>query len=375
MFDWLSRKGERTAHARVPLAFLQELTPAGGDVPRGYEARARAALSDNPVAARALRLVAEAAGSADLIVEGGEGPAALLSAPNPRLSGAAFLELIAAHLVLNGNAYVDAAPGGDGRPAELHVLAPERVRIETDAAGWPTAFVYRAGAREVRLPAPSDESAGVLHLRALSPLDDLYGLGALEAASGAIAQHNQAARWNRALLGNAARPSGALLFQGGDNDALSAEQFTRLRAEMDEGFSGAARAGRPLLLEGGLKWQPLSLTPADMDFTEGQAAAARDIALALGVPPMLLGLPGDNTYANYAEANRALWRLTVLPMLGKVCASLSAWLSMWWPGTEVRVDLDKIAALSADRAEMWKRVSAADFLTPEEKKRVLGIVM
>src|SRR3546814_1030491 len=81
---------------------------------------------------------------------------------------------------------------------------------------------------------------------------------------------------------------------------------------MAAGFQGAANAGRPMLLEGGLKWQPLSLTPADMDFTETKAAAAREIALAFGVPPMLLGLPGDNTYANYQEANRALWRLTIL---------------------------------------------------------------
>src|SRR3546814_1188179 len=87
---------------------------------------------------------------------------------------------------------------------------------------------------------------------------------------------------------------------------------------MAAGFQGAANAGRPMLLEGGLKWQSLSLTPADMDFTETKAAAAREIALAFGVPPMLLGLPGDNTYANYQEANRALWRLTILPLVTKI---------------------------------------------------------
>ena len=83
---------------------------------------------------------------------------------------------------------------------------------------------------------------------------------------------------------------------------------------MEAQFAGAGNAGRPLLLEGGLKWQAMSLTPADMDFAGLKAAAAREIALAFGVPPMLLGLPGDATYANYREANRALWRLTVLPM-------------------------------------------------------------
>ena len=122
-------------------------------------------------------------------------------------------------------------------------------------------------------------------------------------------------KWNKALLDNAARPSGALVHDSGDGAALlAAEQFERLRAELEAHFSGAANAGRPLLLEGGLKWQAMSLTPADMDFVGLKAAAAREIALAFGVPPMLLGLPGDATYANYREANRALWRLTVLPM-------------------------------------------------------------
>jgi HK97 family phage portal protein len=84
---------------------------------------------------------------------------------------------------------------------------------------------------------------------------------------------------------------------------------------LQEGFAGAKNAGRPLLLEGGLDWKPLSLTPAELDFINTKNAAARDIALALGVPPMLLAIPGDNTYSNYAEANRAFWRQTVIPLV------------------------------------------------------------
>src|SRR5690606_21629198 len=118
-------------------------------------------------------------------------------------------------------------------------------------------------------------------------------------------------------LENAARPSGALVMESGGKDGwsgLTADQFERLKGELEAAFSGAGNAGRPMVLEGGMKWQAMSLTPADMDFAALKAAAARDIALAFGVPPMLLGLPGDNTYANYREANRALWRLTLLPL-------------------------------------------------------------
>ena len=172
----------------------------------------------------------------------------------------------------------------------------------------------------------AEDGAGrtaVIHIKALHPLDDHYGAGCLGAAAGAIAAHNAAAKWNAALLDNAARPSGALVHDPGDKGMpLSAEQVDRLREELAESFAGGANAGRPLLLEGGLKWQALSLSPADMDFLELKHSAAREIAMAFGVPPMLLGLPGDATYANYREANRALWRLTVLPLCAKILLSL-----------------------------------------------------
>jgi HK97 family phage portal protein len=121
-----------------------------------------------------------------------------------------------------------------------------------------------------------------------------------------------------------------------------------------------------------MKWQAMSLTPADMDFVGLKAAAAREIALAFGVPPMLLGLPGDATYANYREANRALWRLTILPLMEKILGGISVALGAWWPGLRLEVDLDRVTALSEDRERLWAQVSGADFLSREEKREMLG---
>jgi HK97 family phage portal protein len=188
-----------------------------------------------------------------------------------------------------------------------------------------------------------------------------------------VAIHNAAAAWNRALLENAARPSGALVLDGGDAATFTTEQFERLRRELADAYSGEGNAGRPMLLEGGLRWQSISLSPADMDFAELKAAAARDVALAFGVPPMLLGLPGDNTYANYREANRALWRLTLLPLAGKILTGISEGLAPWFPGARLAVDLDRVPALSEDRERLWAQVSAADFLTSDEKRALLGL--
>lgn len=154
---------------------------------------------------------------------------------------------------------------------------------------------------------------------------------------------------------------------------LTDEQFERLKAELEDGYSGAKRAGRPLLLEGGLDWKAMGYSPKDMDFIEAKNAASRDIALAFGVPPMLLGIPGDNTYANYQEANRAFYRLTVLPMVAKTARELSAWLGpTFGEGLRLWFDLDQIEGLAAEREALWSRLSAATFLTDDEKREAVG---
>jgi HK97 family phage portal protein len=247
------------------------------------------------------------------------------------------------------------------------------VKVEPGAGGWPAAYLYKAGEARTRLPALDGLGRPALvHVRAVNPLDDHYGLGCLAAAAGAVAIHNSATRWNKALLDNAARPSGALVYEAEGGGVLAADQYERLKAEMEAEFGGAANAGRPMLLEGGLKWQAMSLTPADMDFVGLKAAAAREIALAFGVPPMLLGLPGDSTYANYREANRALWRLTVLPLAERILGAVAAALQAWWPGLSLKVDVDQVTALAEDRERLWSQVTAADFLTRGEKREMLG---
>src|SRR5690606_16114453 len=166
------------------------------------------------------------------------------------------------------------------------------------------------------------------------------------AASMALDLSNAAAIWNKALLDNSARPSGALVYQPREGGNLSTDQYERLKGELEEGYSGPARAGRPMLLEGGLDWKAMGLSPREMDFVEAKNGAARDIALAFGVPPMLIGIPGDATYANYQEANRAFWRLTVLPLIFRTAAAFSAW-SSDGPENAIRLvpDLDQVSGL------------------------------
>ncbi len=380
LFNWkAARGGARPMLTRAFGGYGGGYAAPRGDWPQGYEAQVRAAYLGNAVGQRAVRIVAEGAGGVPVYAMGdAAGDAAEAHPAVALLRGAAngqqLIEAAAAYLLLHGDAYIQIIADADGLPAELHALRPERVSIEPDARGWPAAYLYRAGGGVARIPAqPADGLPGLVHIRTMNPLDDHYGLGCLGAAAGPVAIHNAATIWNKALLDNAARPSGALVYDPGEAGAtLSRDQFDRLKAEMDASFSGAPNAGRPMLLEGGLKWQSLSLTPADMDFVSLKAAAAREIALAFGVPPMMLGLPGDNSYANYSEANRALWRLTIVPLVTKIIAAIGGALAGWWPDLVLATDLDAVPALAVDREKLWAQVSAAPFLSDDEKRAMLG---
>ena len=349
--------------------------------PRDTSSLTRNGYAGNPVGYRCVRLISESAASVATLLQG-EGAQyethpmlSLLGRPNEHQGISALLESFYGHLLLSGDGYLEAA--GDrasGGPAFLYVLRSDRMRVVQGGDGWPVAYEYRVGGKRHRFDMRCD-APPVLHVRAFHPQDDHYGLSPMHAAASAVDVHNAASRWSKALLDNAARPSGAIVYKGSDGaGTLGGEQYERLVDELEQNHQGARNAGRPMLLEGGLDWKPMGFSPSDMEFHRTKETAAREIAVAFGVPPMMLGIPGDNTYANYQEANRAFYRLTVLPLVTKVMAAVSGWLSLHF-GQELLLapDLDQVSALSAEREALRRRVSRADFLTPEEKRRILGL--
>ena len=345
---------------------------------RSFPALAQEGFARNPVVHRCVRLISESANRVPLVaVDGGarlkEHPAlALLAAPNPHQSGSELLEALYAFLQTAGNAYLSAAMA-DGEVKGLYVLRPDRMQAVVGSDGYAEAYAYTAGGRTMTLRQDTRPLASVLHLALFHPLDDHYGLAPLEAAQQSLDIHNAASRWNKALLDNSARPSGALVYSAGGG-SLTPAQFERLKAELETAFQGAANAGRPMVLEGGLDWKAIGISPRDMDFIETKHAAAREIALAFGVPPMLLGIPGDNTYANLAEANRALWRHTIVPLVRRVADDLSFWLAPAFGGAvRLEPDFDGVEALAEDQAARWTRIGDAGFLSDAEKRRMLGV--
>jgi len=252
----------------------------------------------------------------------------------------------------------------------LHSQAIEHVIARNQLIG----YRYRSGdVEKIFKIDPFSKISQVLHLRSYNPSDLQKGLSSLNAAAKPINLHTKIMDWNKSLLKNAARPSGALVFQDG-NGYLTDEQFERLQQQFYDNFSGSSNSGKPLILEGGLKWQETSNAEKFEKFIELKDSSARDIAIAFNVPPQLLGINGDNTYSNMQEARLALWEENIIPLLDKYADALSNWLSHWYQ-EDLHIDFDResISVLTQRRENLWSKIERANFMTINEKRAFVGL--
>ncbi len=336
---------------------------------------------ENIIAFRAISMIAKSASSVTLTAYknynngnkkelAGHKINALLKQPNPKYGLAEFIEEIITYQLISGNAYIYAAEDKNGVPTELQILRPDRIKILNNN----DYLVYQYSINGLIYDFCEDDNGvlDILHLKTFHPLDDLYGLSSLAVANRSIEQHNECIEWNKSLMKNGARPSGAVVMSN-SNGTLTDNQFERIKSQINEQVSGGENAGKIMLLEGGLDWREMSMSPKDMDFIETKNSSARDIALALGVPPQLLGIPGDNTYSNMSEARMAFWEETILPLLNNICNKLSTWLSaQFMENIEIAYDPDTISALTSQRKILWQTVNNSNFLSDEEKRTMLG---
>lgn len=332
----------------------------------------------NPIVANAIGSIASNVASVPLYVvdakssERPNHPALeLLKSPSLYDNYNSFITRTVTHYLLSGNAYILRTPTElSSPPDELLTLRPDTVKKNISDTGIVLNYEVGNGIKKIVYDA---KAAGgyspILHWHNTNPLYEHMGVSPMGQAAMAADIHNEISRWNKSLMQNNARPSGALKVKG----SLSDEQAVRLKAELDEVWSGSSNAGRPLLLDGDMEWEAMSSTPKDLDFIQNQNEVARMVCIAFKYPALLLGMKGDNTYANYTEARIALYQDTVLPMLDSLCAALSAWLFRFYPqsqGLRLTYDKDKIPALFEQRMTAFERLNNVQFLTDDEKREL-----
>lgn len=345
---------------------------------RDYAAFAKEGYQTNVVANRCISSIAEAIASVPLGIFKGDTEFAnhplkeLLAKPNPQQNYSEYVQAVVSYLLISGNSYQEGVTATGPEVKELYPLRPDRMKVVPAANGLPKAYTYEVAGKTTTWDV--DYLADVIpiwHMKLFNPADDWYGLAPIEAGAYAIDVHTECMKHIQALLQNSGSPSGALVYDDKAGGPLGDESFNRLKTELQDHHQGAANAGRPMLLDGGVSWTPMGLSPADLEIVETKNAAARDICLAFGVPPLLLGIGGDNTYANYSEARLAFWEDTVIPLLNQIIGDWQTWLADP-AGVTIKPDFDEIPAIVERRAVKWKSLQESDVLTINEKRKAMG---
>lgn len=231
-----------------------------------------------------------------------------------------------------GEAFVLAtARYASGWPARFHVVPGWYVTVEFEGGMIGAPRRYSIGGLDV-----TDD---LLHIRYQSRIDDLRGHGALEAGAGKVIAGEVLSRYASTLASNGGIPSSILSVPESQSEA----QAAALKAKWVAARQSAI--GEPAVLSGGITWQPTQLNPRDMALVDLLAWNDSRIAVMLGVPPVLVGLPsgGDPmTYRNITMLFDYHWRAGLRPKAEAVMQALSGWLLP--RGTEVELNTDAYVA-------------------------------
>ncbi|GAH04891.1 unnamed protein product, partial [marine sediment metagenome] len=174
----------------------------------------------------------------------------------------------------------------------------------------------------------------------------------------------QMGNYKNSLYANQATIPGALSTDG----ALSDEQFERLQEQFKQNYGGTGNAGKNLLLEAGLKYTPMALSPTDLGMIKSESMTEAKICSLIGVPPELLNLTDQKNYSNYKEARRGFYTETVLPTGKQVWAALNRY---FFPDGNTRFVIDKseIDILRPEATEL----DTAWWMTPNQKRKAMGL--
>lgn len=357
---------------------------------RHYKAFSDEAYRKNVIAYRCINLIAGAMASIDWQVYKKQGAKKrkqvethpvldLLARPGKLVSGNTFERNFVSYLMISGNSFVVAfGPKEGAPPMQLDLLRPDLVKVVPGAGGMPARYEYTVNQKTTEFPVAKNGNSSIMHSKLFNPLDQWSGMSPIEAATYSVDTLNHAGRWNLSLLMNGARPGFAIEMKTDDRSdgMLTPDQREQLRRDIDKHISGSKNVGRPMVLEGGMKYTPLGdFSPKDMDFLNSKKTSEKDVALAFGVPGQMVGVEGSQTFANWEQARLALYEDTILPMKRTFRDELNAWLLPTYGDTALILDIDEdsIDAMAPRRAERWAKAKDASWATENEKREITGL--
>ena len=230
--------------------------------------------------------------------------------PNPEMSSFVFRETLMTHLLLWGNAYAQIIRNGRGEVMALYPLMPDRMAVDRDDKGQ-LYYEYTTSADDapiskgsiVRLK-PSD----VLHIPGLG-FDGLVGYSPIAMAKNAIGLAIATEEYGSKFFANGAQPSGVLEHPGTIKDPQ------RVRDSWMSQFGGSANSNKIAVLEEGLKYTPISISPEQAQFLETRKFQLNEIARIFRVPPHMVGDLEKSSFSNIEQQSLEFVKYTLEPWL------------------------------------------------------------
>lgn len=288
----------------------------------------------------------------------------LLKGFNPFDTPFEFWELGSLLLDFSGNWYIYMAKDRLGIQRQFWTLPSDRIKIYPDRKKFIRGYELSLhGNKKLFF-----EAEEMLHFKLPNPTNRYYGMSTIMRAAYAADANKFMAEYSQGIYKNGAWP-GAVLES---DDEINDEEMARLEAQWDNKFVGTKNAAKMIILEGGMKMRPFSITPLELEFLRSKEVNRDEIAAIFGVPPSKMGIVKDVNRAN-AEANDYTFMVnTITPRLERLKQKMDLRLvSPLWPDLYVDYDSvipkDKLFELKKDESDLKSGV-----ITINERRRKQG---
>lgn len=266
--------------------------------------------------------------------------------PNAGQVWGAMVESAVASVELHGNALLELQRGDAGAIIGLRFIPWPWVAMQLLPSGRVAFDVYEPtlpGSAAVKRRLLADD---VVHLKDRSD-DGLIGRSRLSRARDVLRTATSQQTFARSFLDRGAQPSGVIGHEG----VLTAEQRTTIREGFTRRHAGAANAGAALILDGGLTWTAMQVSPEDAELLASRRFAVEEIARVYGVPPPMIGDLSHGTFTNSREAARWFGQFTLTPRVRRLEAELNR--ALFGYGSKFEVEFDMSSLLRSDPETRW----------------------
>jgi HK97 family phage portal protein len=253
----------------------------------------------------------------------------LITRPNNKYSFQDLTETVVSHLDLGGNALLSKVRVR-GKPAELWVLRPDKIRPVPSTKDYIGYYEYTVDGKKIKLD-PRD----IIHFRFIDPANEYWGISPLMAAGKTVDMEVAAVNWNYSSMNNRAVPDGMVTLK----KELSPKQFAEANAMLENQLMGPANVHRPFVMGYDADYRRFALTPAEMDFVKSRVLTREEICAAFAVPPPLVGIYDKATLTNIETARVIFWADTMVPLLDDILDVYNFCLSPEF-GANVRIVYD-----------------------------------